>query len=1050
MKFLATARFHKSTSASKAALGIYQKLFLKKSIQSLVMTLGALLSTVALSATVLEEDFDNGFGNFSANGIVLPLGGSVLLLGGFNSSITSSAINTQGFDKLTLSYSHGTSGLGNSENSTMAISVNDGDFTPLEATSSSDNQRVKYSLPAVANNASIRLRFSPAANGFLESIEIDNILLEGNNGAPPPVNNELPEIGDFVTFESGHVRPMALSSDSNRLYVVNTPDNRVEIFDVSSNTPQSLGSILVGLEPVALALRNDNELWVVNHLSDSVSVIDLAAQPARIIKTLLVGDEPRDIVFAGGNNPNSNQFAFISAAHRGQNVPFDPQLQTEGIGRADVWVFDSNNTGDTLTGTPHTILNMFGDTLRGLARNASGSRVYAAVLHSGNRTTVLTDDIGDGGITKAPPQANNEGFEQPQTGLIVQFDGNRWVDAGDPTRGVPPQDWSERVKLNLPDYDVFTIDTSSSTPRVIDQTSGVGTTLFNLAVNPSNDTVYVSNQEALNLNRFEGSGTQSTTVRGHFLENRITVIDGKDVKPRHLNKHIDYNLEGTQSERERALATPLQMAISSNGEDLYLAAMGSDKLARFSTESLESDSFIPETDNQLVLSGGGPTGVVLDELQNRAFVTTRYDNGVSIISTGSTMSELSHVTMFNPEPDVVVNGRRFLYDANYTSGHGDSSCAGCHTFADMDHLAWDLGNPDEDLAINPASYNENIPSSGRNPDLHPMKGPMTTQSFRGMKGNGPMHWRGDRTGVDADPDETLEEQAFEDFNIAFTQLLGRSSELSEFEMDAFAKFALELSYPPNPIANLDNGLTARQREALNIYNNVVSDTITTCNGCHRLDVTQNQFGTDGSMAIEGPSVEEDMKIPHLRNMYQKIGMFARNSQTNTPHLGDQIRGFGFDNSGSHGSVFSFLGEAVFTLNDTDARRIEELTLAFPSEMTPIVGQQVTVTAQNKHRDDIQSRVQLLINRALIVTPRPECDLIASAIVENQRAGYVMNSRELFISEKSQQAAVDLNDLLDLVNLEGNPVTFTCVPPGNGTRIGIDRDGDGTLNSDDSA
>ena len=32
------------------------------------------------------------------------------------------------------------------------------------------------------------------------------------------------------------------------------------------------------------------------------------------------------------------------------------------------------------------------------------------------------------------------------------------------------------------------------------------------------------------------------------------------------------------------------------------------------------------------------------------------------------------------------------------------------------------------------------------PDFHPMKGPMTTQSLRGMANHGPMHWRGDRTG----------------------------------------------------------------------------------------------------------------------------------------------------------------------------------------------------------------------------------------------------------------------------------------------------------------
>ena len=36
----------------------------------------------------------------------------------------------------------------------------------------------------------------------------------------------------FVTFESGQVRPLALTPDGLRLLAVNTPDNRLEIFDV--------------------------------------------------------------------------------------------------------------------------------------------------------------------------------------------------------------------------------------------------------------------------------------------------------------------------------------------------------------------------------------------------------------------------------------------------------------------------------------------------------------------------------------------------------------------------------------------------------------------------------------------------------------------------------------------------------------------------------------------------------------------------------------------------------------------------------------------------
>ncbi len=36
----------------------------------------------------------------------------------------------------------------------------------------------------------------------------------------------------FNTFESGHVRPLALSPNGRQRYVVYTPDSRREIFDV--------------------------------------------------------------------------------------------------------------------------------------------------------------------------------------------------------------------------------------------------------------------------------------------------------------------------------------------------------------------------------------------------------------------------------------------------------------------------------------------------------------------------------------------------------------------------------------------------------------------------------------------------------------------------------------------------------------------------------------------------------------------------------------------------------------------------------------------------
>jgi YVTN family beta-propeller protein len=862
-------------------------------------------------------------------------------------------------------------------------------------------------------------------------------LLPGALAAAP----QTPAPGPFVTFESGQVRPLALSPDGKRLFALNTPDGRLEIYDIRSGIPLFRRSVRVGLEPVAVAARSNSEVWVVNHLSDSVSIVDVNAQTPHVKRTLLVGDEPRDIVFAGPDR----QRAFITAAHRGQNVPFDPQPLTPGVGRADVWVFDAANPGDGIGGTPLHILSLFGDTLRPLAVSPDGSRVYAGVFNSGNRTTVLEADIANGGLQKPGPLADIHGNPQPRTGLIVRFDGRNWIDNGDAASGQAPRAWTERVRFSLPDYDVFEIDAMASPPAELRRISRVGTTLFNMAVNPVNGTLYVSNTEARNHVRFEGEGLRSSSVRGNFVETRITVIaPGGAAVPRHLNRHIkSYGQAlGSNSERKRSVATPLDMSVTPDGERVYIAAFGSGKVVWQSTADLERGAQLLSLDRQITVKGGGPSGLALDAPRNRLYVLTRFDNGISTIDT-TTNTEIHHRRMFNPEPAVVVAGRRFLYDAQLSSSRGDSSCAGCHIFGDMDHLAWDLGNPDMARVGSPNTYNSVSPSFLAVPFFHPLKGPMSTQSLRGMRGHGPMHWRGDKTGVARSPGESIEEQSFEDFNGAFTDLLGRAAPLTEAQMDSFARFALELSYPPNPFRALDNSLNAEEQAGSDFYHDVVSDLIATCNGCHVLNPAAGLFGSNGTMSIEGPSIDEDFKIPHLRNMYQKIGRFGRSGNTRdaAPDMGPQIRGFGFAHDGASDTLLTFLRASVFQFpNEATRVNTARFMLAFPSELAPIVGQQLTVHPGNHSQAPVRARLELLRQRAQLTSPRAECELVASGRIDGTSFGGVLNSDGGFTLTGA--VTLGFEALFDAAARPGNAVSYTCVPPGNGTRIGVDRNLDG--------
>jgi DNA-binding beta-propeller fold protein YncE len=945
----------------------------------------------------------------------------------------------------------------------------------------------------------------------------------------------LAQAPSFIAFESGPVRPLALSADGRQLYACNIPDGQLEIYDVGSSGLTHRSSVAVGMEPVAVAARSASEVWVVNHLSDSVSVVDVAASPPRVVRTLVVGDEPRDIVFA------ANGRAFITTAHRGEQrvdpsldpVPFlgadwiawrsdgDPELASPGVGRADVWVFDPKNLGDAFGGIPVGVATLFGDTPRALAVN--GDTVYVAVFHSGNQTTVVTEGaVCDGlslatscpgdGVTSPnglpngqlpggvlPPATNHQNVRAPEVGLMVRFDNatGQWRDEA-------RRNWSNAVRFSLPDLDVFSIDagTLANTGRW----AHVGTTLFNMAVHPVSGKVYVSNTDSQNMTRFEGAGSfGKTTVQGNLAQARISILEaGSKVAARHLNSHIDYRVRpAPAAAATHSLATPLDMAFSSNGSTLYVAAYGSSTVGVIPTASLEAGSFNPATQsaNYIRVTGGGPAGLALDEHHGRLYVLTRFDNGVSVVNLTS-RHEDQHLRMHNPEPPEVVQGRPFLYDARLTSSNGEASCASCHIFADMDQLAWDLGDPDANVTANPllikmglAAVISDQNGGAENNQFHPMKGPMTTQTLKGLVNAGHMHWRGDRvtgrmgTENRAEPpfDSAL---SFRNFIDATVALNGRAEAISAADMEKFTRFVMRLTLPPNPIRRLDNNLNDQHRQLTNIgspywgreffFGRVGAATIPeghaadgvpqlgfiglgfTCEGCHTTEPANGYFGTDGTASFE--SLTQILKIPHLRNLYQKVGMFGHPmvpilapNASGQPfiHQGDQVRGYGYMHEGTADTIFTFLQAGAFIGFESDQQRrdAEAYMLTFDADLAPITGQQVTLTQTNAASAD--PRIDLFMLRAaapftskILGGTRTECDLIAKTTVNARQTGFVRRADGRFYPDDGSAALTDAQ-LRAIAIGYGHPVTYTCAPPGSGQRMGVDRDLDGALDGRDN-
>jgi len=488
---------------------------------------------------------------------------------------------------------------------------------------------------------------------------------------------------------------------------------------------------------------------------------------------------------------------------------------------------------------------------------------------------------------------------------------------------------------------------------------------------------------------------------------------------------------------------------------------------------------VPSRTRQIELSGGGPSGVVLDESRGRLYALTRFDNAVKVVDL-ALGREIGAHAMLNPEPAHVVRGRPFLYDARSSSSHGDQACASCHVFGDFDSLAWDLGNPDASVRENPGPFIGPLfnPIVGQpvDPSFHPMKGPMATQSLRGMANHGPMHWRGDRTGGTAAPSAQPdagsfdERAAFREFQAGFTELLRRHAPIAAADMEAFTDFILEVTYPPNPIRNLDGSLSPEQaRGRALFFERPASDGITSCAGCHVTDLAANFgvlampgfFGTNGASSFD--FIPQMMKIPHLRNLYQKVGMFGMAEANgilpgNNGHQGPQVRCFGFTHDGSFDTVFRFHNVLLFAESplfnpngfpvgpegDVLRRELEAFLLAFDSNLAPVVGQQVTLERRSEPR--ALARVRLLEARAAL----GECDLVARVSGAGQTRGFLYLGDGTYVSDVENAPVLHARALECRAERPRTFVSYTCVPPGSGYRIGLDRDDDGVLDANDAS
>ncbi len=770
----------------------------------------------------------------------------------------------------------------------------------------------------------------------------------------------------YAGFEARLTHPLALTPDGARLLAVHAEAASLSVFDTTGPAPVRLAEIPAGLEPVSVSARTDDEAWVVCEVSDSIYIVSITT--GAVTAVLRAGDEPADVVFANGK-------AFVTCARDNE-----------------IWIYDTA-TRDLLAQVP-----VQGLYPTALAVSADGSSVFAAFLHSGNGTTILNKQDAP-----PPPAPDNPALPPaPQTGLIVPV--------ADP-----------RIPYTVLDHDVVEIDTASH--AVVRYLGGAGTNLFALALRPGEDELWAANTEALNLIRFE------PVLNARFALSRLSAINltTATVTAHDLNPGIDYDLLPNPAAQASALAQPAALLFEPDGAALWTAAFASDRVARIDAAS---GAVITRVD---VRPGGGgsgvmrgPRGLALHPTNGRLYVLNKLAETVSVIDTLAATPEVIaevELSAHDPLPPQVKHGRGPLFDARL-SGNGAVSCGICHLDADRDGIAWDLGNPGGEL-LTVIGRNLSIHDTTPRPRvMHPMKGPMTTQTLRGMQDGAPFHWRGDRATI-------------ADFNPTFPNLMG-GEEINAEDMAALTAYLMTLRHHPNPNRNLDRSLPANfdggnPVTGRDLFNNHIKSH---CITCHTLPT-----GSDSNIDLpQEVGSSQPLKNPPLRTIYQRLFYDPRPEAESLSGFGLLHDGAGFTLPIGHAYVLDQLS----TLQEL--RDVAAFMMCFDTGTGLTVGFTTHVTDANREQSGVLTELALLEARAS-ASP-PDCDLVARGLWQGQQRVWLYDrATGQYRADRAADGQLTRSALLAGLQT-GDSLAFMGVLPGQGDRLGGDLDGDGVLDGDD--
>ncbi len=667
----------------------------------------------------------------------------------------------------------------------------------------------------MSRSSSTYLRRSLFSVGYLSCFLVLVSCIGGTGGTWIPISEEDPDDSDeseqtngHLNFESPHSRPIVVHPDEDRVYVVNTPSDTVDVLD--TETYEILDRIRVGIEPVSIGIKPDGtEIWVSNHVSDSVSVIDADTSSTtyhQILHTIQVFDE----------ETKSTRFDEpVSIAFVDDEKAYVALSSTNEIAVVDV---ASRAVTDRLTVTAQDPRAMV----------VRDGRLYVIPFESNNQT----------GVSGCLP-------ENMDTDPNCTFDADAHVVNA-------PDGNAQSLSLNyildivrdsrFPDRDLYVFDTE--TDELVEIVDTLGTLLYGIAVD-SDGNVFVAQAEARN----DANGKAGTESHGlPELENRaflnqITKVDctGDTCG---TPEFIDLEpLPPDHPERDEALATPFAIQISDDDSTIVVTAAASDKV--FTMDADTGDVL------DQVLVGSIPRGLTLisndDGELEHAWVLNALANTVSVldVTDPEDLSVLQIIELEDPSDPILKQGR-IAFNSADASSTGTFSCASCHPDGHTDQLLWVLETPLCDVGCDQIQ-------------------PRLVQDVRGLRGTAPYHWDGipgdPFGGINTSSIETYVEPNcdIDDEESCTLHLIDgslkttmcnqddctvndedKAGHLSAEDRTAMSKYLLSVPYPPSVERPYDNSVTELGMEGIRDFHFNEQ-----CGNCHYLPhwTTTNMGGS---------------------------------------------------------------------------------------------------------------------------------------------------------------------------------------------------------------